>query len=199
MNYEVLTTDDDLLEYSEQTLLLINVSLPLEYLKRSKVVAFRDRSGNIAAGYCMALKPPFRALVPVPEEIQAMLGSSLNKIIEVNGLWIDARHRGGVFAIKFWLALLIDFVRSKRRFFLYSYSSHKVALARFYAKSNPTRIWSGDVCIEGMDKHDHESVEIVHMRNVMIWMVKNFYSKVNVGWHSLLILRSLKTKRTNPA
>lgn len=195
MRYEVLKKDEDLLEYSNQTRSLIQVRLPLEYLKRSKVVAYRSDTGKIIAGYCLALKPPFRAMQPVPEGLHETLGVSTGKILEVNGLWIDSKLRGGFFAVKFWIRFLLHLIGTNKLYIIYSYSSKKVALARFYSMANPRRIWRGDVFIRGMDKPDCESVEIVHLGNVVIWTVKNVLSKLGFGWMPLGSTRGLKDKR----
>jgi hypothetical protein len=194
-SYEVLTKNEDLLEYSDQTKHLIQVRLPLEYLKRSKVVAYRGDAGKIIAGYCLALKQPFRALQPVPEVLRETIECSIGKILEVNGLWIDSQYRGGFFAIRFWISFLWNLIGTNKRYIIYSYGSQKKALARFYGMANPTKIWAGDVYIEGMDTPDFESVEIASIVSVMIWTVKNVLLKLGFGWTSAATTRSLKNER----
>jgi len=182
MSHEVLTKDEDLLAYSEKAHLLIDVKLPLEYLKRSKVVVYRAKDGRILAGYCIAMAPPFRSLMPVPDDFKREVSTSLQSVIEINGVWVEPRHRRGILALNLCFSLTKDLFRSGKSNYLYSYSAHKTRLSQFYAKAKPRRIWCGDVYIDGMDRPDREVVEVVHRTNLLPFVLKNIFAK---GIHAI--------------
>jgi len=175
MHYEVLQSDDDLRKYSEQTEQFIHVALPLEYLRRSKVVVYKNKDREIIAGYCLALLPPFRSLLPVPKSTQDYMGNVEDKVLEMNGVWIAPNYRKRNFAARFWLKFVYDLYLSGKSYFLYSYSSDKERLGKAYTVLSPKRIWCGNVQISGMDKSEIENVEVIRRKSVPRGLMRHIF------------------------
>lgn len=169
--FKEINSDRHLLEYSNLTKKYLDVYYPLEYLKRSKVVALvtANEDGHIQdifGGYILALSGPFRVLQQIPENIvneHAALQGKLDKCFELTGLWIHPLLKCGALRAKFWLRLFADLVKltiKGKTHALYSYDASKTKLGEIYSISKPCRIFEGAVFIPGMSETTQEIVEM---------------------------------------
>jgi hypothetical protein len=182
--FKEISNDLHLIAFSNFTERYLDVNYPLEYLKRSKVMALVTLSEdgqiqNILGGYIMALKGPFRVLQQIPQEIVVAnkdLQLKLDKCFELTGLWIHPLIKNGSLRAKFWLRLLFDLIGQVidgKSHTLYSYDASKKKLGEIYSICKPCRIFEGLVFIPGMTEHTTEIVEMGSISAVL----KAFYKE----------------------
>ena len=169
MKFKTLKTNDELNLYSDLTYKYIDVRLPLEYLQRSKVIACFNRQGFICGGFVIVLEGPFRVITSIPNFNEQKWHHQLKNCAEVTGLWFDNSHTHKRASIKFWLTVYFELLRTKKEYFTYAWSLKKPKLGEIYAHGNPVILFRGETNIlPGMDQPDHESVEIVKRRDLLL-------------------------------
>lgn len=182
--FRELTCDEHLIAYSRLTKKYLDVSYPLEYLQRSKVMALvkECKKGNvqtICGGYILALSGPFRVIEQLPAgiaESHEELQRKMDNCFELTGLWIHPILKNGTLRATFWLRLFFDLVRQTCRgktHALYSYDASKKKLGEIYSISKPSRIFEGEVFFPGMTTQAQEIVEMGAIPNVL----KAFYKE----------------------
>ncbi len=182
--FRELSSESHLSAFSNLTKRYIDVHYPLDYLKRSKVVALvtENDDGDIQTmfgGYIVALQGPFRVLEQIPQEIvknHAELQKNLDKCFELTGLWIHPLLKNGTFRAKFWLRLFGDMIAQTikgKSNPLYSYDASKKKLGEMYSICKPCRIFEGTVYIPGMAE---PTVEIVEMGSISA-VIRAFYKE----------------------
>ena len=184
MKFRTLKKDEDLMRYSKSLAPYIDVELPLEYLKRSKVVACLD-GDTICGGFVIVKKGPFRVLDSIPaqnDEIKRYNGSK--KVAEVTGLWLSHRMIKKKKALAFWIKLVTALIFSRKTMFTYAYSLKKPKIGRMYSCAKPKVLFRGlTKVLPGMPNTDHESIEILALRNLLLAPFKapNFFVKRLLG------------------
>ncbi len=182
--FREIKSDLHLAAYSQFTQKYLDVCYPLEYLKRSKVIAIVTETdcGDIQTmfgGYILSLNGPFRVLEQLPREIvegHQELQEKIEKCFELTGLWIHPVLKNGPLRAKFWLRLFGDLVIQTAKgkcYPLYSYDSSKTKLGEIYSICKPSRIYEGHVFIEGMAEKTSEIVEMGSIPAV----IKAFYKE----------------------
>jgi hypothetical protein len=163
MKIVTLTSDEDLETYRHLTQKYINVLFQLEYLKRSKVVAFRLRNGEICGGYVLVKNGPFRVLDSIPSEHRHTISTDLSNVAEITGLWLDSQKADNVFCSAIlWLALYFGLLFSSFDGFVYAYSLKKENLKKLYSTFHPISLFKGlTIQQEGMIAAEEEAVEFV--------------------------------------
>ncbi len=178
ITFREITSDAHLTAYSSFTKRYIDVEYPLDYLKRSKVMALVTENDNgdiqsMFGGYIVALQGPFRVLEQLPQAIvqdHKELQQKLDKCFELTGLWIHPLLKNGTFRAKFWLRLFMDLVAQTikgKSYLLYSYDASKKKLGEMYSICKPCRIFEGEVFIPGMTVQATEIVEMGSIHAVM--------------------------------
>lgn len=168
MKFKTLKTDQELIQYSHLTEKYIDVRLPLEYLKRSRVIACLDELGHISGGFVIVLEGPFRVIESIPNFDPSAWASQLNDCAEVTGLWFDNNYIKRRASVRFWLQVYYELLITKKEYFTYAWSLRKPKLGDIYAHGNPTVLFRGETKIlPGMEKPDKESVEIVKRRDLL--------------------------------
>jgi hypothetical protein len=176
--FREITSEAHLTAYSSFTKRYLDVHYPLDYLKRSKVVALvtLNEDGQIQTmfgGYILALRGPFRVLQQLPRNIveeHDELQEKLDKCFELTGLWIHPLMKNGTLRAKFWLRLFMDLVAQTikgKSYALYSYDASKTKLGEMYSICKPCRIFKGEVYIPGMSEQTTEIVEMGSIHAVM--------------------------------
>ena len=184
ITFRKITSDEHLNAFSNFTKRYIDVAYPLDYLRRSKVIALvtLNDDGTILSmfgGYIVALQGPFRVLEQLPQNIardHAKLQEKLNKCFELTGLWIHPMLKSGTLRAKFWLTLFSDLILQTIRgksYLLYSYDASKKKLGEMYSMCKPCRIFEGAVFIPGMTE---QAVEIVEMGSIYA-IIRTFYKE----------------------
>ncbi len=169
MKFKTLKTDIDLLTYSKTVAPHIDVELPLEYLKRSKVVACFDKHKNICGGFVIVKNGPFRVLdsVPVPHEKILRLNNS-SRVAEITGLWLSSQVEKKRVSLKLWTHLIWGMITSGKSKFTYAYSLKKPSVGKIYQVTKPEILFRGlTKILPGMPSSDCESVEFFHLRNLL--------------------------------
>ena len=96
-------------------------------------------------------------------EAKRELQTKLDRAMELTGLWIHPRVKGGRTRFLFWWHLfteLLNKTKNGRTYFVYSYDADKDKLQQMYSLSQPHRIYRAPVFIEGMRGETEEIVEI---------------------------------------
>ena len=182
--FREISSDLQLTAFSSFTKRYLDVDYPLDYLKRSKVMALvtENEEGDIQTmfgGYIIALQGPFRVLQQLPQDLveaNEELQSKLEKCFEVTGLWVHPLVKNGALRAKFWLRLFFDLVGQTikgKSYVLYSYDASKKKLGEMYSICKPCRIFEGQVYIPGMTS---QAIEIVEMGSIHAVM-RAFYKE----------------------
>lgn len=171
VRFREINDDHNLARFSQFTARYIDVEYPMDYLRRSKVVAMVSENGlgeieEMLGGYIMALEAPFRVIQQLPLEMTQLnegLQKRLSKSMELTGLWIHPVVAQGRLRFKLWWKMFMDMVKLNlrgKRYFVYSYEASQSKLGQMYSLSQPTRIYEGPVFIEGMKEASTEIVEV---------------------------------------
>ena len=182
--FREISSDLQLTAFSSFTKRYLDVDYPLDYLKRSKVMALvtENEEGDIQTmfgGYIIALQGPFRVLQQLPQDLveaNEELQSKLEKCFEITGLWVHPLVKNGALRAKFWLRLFFDLVGQTikgKSYVLYSYDASKKKLGEMYSICKPCRIFEGQVYIPGMTS---QAIEIVEMGSIHAVM-RAFYKE----------------------
>jgi hypothetical protein len=163
MRVKTLQLDKELDEYRYLTEKYIDVLLPLEYLKRSKVIVFRHSSGQICGGYTLVKHGTLRVLDSIPAEDRSKIPVDLSNVAEITGLWLDSKKANNSFcSIMFWLRLYVDLTFSSFDGFVYAYTLKKQNLKKTYATFRPITLFQGlTQQLEGMAAPEVEAVEYI--------------------------------------
>jgi hypothetical protein len=172
MKFVTISTDKELIEYQALTAKYINVVLPLDYLKKSKVIALKI-NGKIRGGFVLVTEGPFRVIDSIPSNYlspKRMLKNILShEILEITGLWLNPNIKDNQVSLIFWLNLYFQLLISRKKYCTYAYSLAKPKLGSIYKIANPRVLFSGKTNMQpGMSQPEEESVEIVSIKNIAI-------------------------------
>lgn len=169
MKVITLTSDADLEKYRHLTQKYIDVLLPLEYLKGSKVVVFRHSSGEICGGYVLVKEGPLRVLESIPDDQFAKINIDLTNVGEITGLWLDAKKADSLFcSVALWLNLYFTLIFSSFDGFVFAYTVKKTNLKKIYSTFKPTLLFQGQTKqLEGMDAPEVEAVKYISKRQAI--------------------------------
>jgi len=178
IRFREITSENDLMIFSELTQRYIDVKYPQEYLQRSRVIALvvENEWGEverILGGYILALSHPFRVLEQIPQAIvesHSDLQQKWNECLELTGLWIHPLVKCGQIRFRFWWKLFMDLSALSfqgKPYILYSYDASCKKLGEMYSLAKPSRIFEGEVYIPGMTTENKEIVELGSTHAVM--------------------------------
>ena len=178
MIFRELKDEHSLQRYITLTEKFLSIRFPMEYLKKSKVVACIDDEGEIAGGYMIVLKAPFRVVDSLPDSIlehhSHLHSMDQDSMIELTGLWLSPKVTHKITVFTFWLRLYWDIVRTKKKYIVYAYSLKKSALGKIYSVANPTILFRGMTKMQpGMKEPEEESVELVQIPKATLIPVIN--------------------------
>lgn len=152
----------------------IDVLLPIEYLKQGRVFGYYNNDHEICGGFAMITEGPFRVLDSIPNFKGLTIDPNLKKTAEITGVWLSNKNKKHFASFRFWLNIVIKILLSRKKYFVYAYSSRKVGLAKIYSKANPNVLFRGETKIlPGMPSPDHESVEMIFRSKIFIQALKN--------------------------
>jgi hypothetical protein len=182
IRFREIMDDNHLLEYSHYTERFIDVRYPLDYMKRSRVVALVIENLNgeiekIVGGYIIAPKPPFRVIEQLPIQIvqnHTDLQKYWHQCLELTGLWMNPHIRGGRLRFRLWWNLFVDllgFGIQGKSHIVYSYDAANKKLGDMYSLSKPCRIFEGTVFIKGMGSVNREIVEMGSTKSILLAFV----------------------------
>jgi hypothetical protein len=180
--FEVITDEQELLLFQEETYQRLDVRLPLDYLRRGEVTALITRHPvtRIYGGYAVITEGPFRALEQVPKEVlrqHRYLRARQSRCFEINALWLDHKRLPRFTRVNLWRHLFVSLLRTAMRgkyYFVYSFDTSKDKLRDIYAGMHPTRIFQGEVkALEGMARPTQETVEMCSFKNATLAVLAN--------------------------
>ena len=176
MKIKILTASNDLEDFRHLTKKYIDVLLPIEYLKRSKVVSFCHQGGAMCGGFVLVKNEPLRVLESIPANYFAQIPIDLSNVAEITGLWLDSKKADNIFcSILFWLALYYNLSSSSFDGFVYAYALKKKNLRRIYATFCPVTLFEGlTKQLEGMASPEKEAVEFITKRKVRLAPFQHF-------------------------
>lgn len=174
MKFKELKTDIELENYRHAIHKHIDVLFPLEYLKQGRVYGFYNKNKEICGGFALITEGPFRVLSSIPDFEGLSIDSDLSQTAELTGLWLSNNNREKYLSLIFWMTLIQKILTSDKKYFVYAYSSHKVHLQEIYSRANPIVLFRGETkVLPGMTAPDHESVEVLIRKRLLIQALKN--------------------------
>ena len=173
MSFKILKDDRELELFRDYAERYISVRFPLDYLQKSKVVAYYSEEGRMCGGYAFVLKPPFRVIESLPEFVrkrsEALRKVSMESLFEFTGLWLSPEIRCRRIASRFWFQIYRDILTLGKSHFVYAYSLDKPALGKLYSICRPDVIFQGETKIlAGMKRAENESVEMSSLARVAV-------------------------------
>ncbi len=174
MRFVVLRSVEELNRYRLIAAKYIDVLLPLEYLQRSKVVAYVRDDGAYCGGMVFVMQGPFRVLESIPDGVINRLPVDQKDVLEITGFWLDRRQATSKLAsFFFWIRFYIELVISGKKGFVYAYCLRKKHLEKLYANGNPIALFKGATKMqEGMSSPEEESVEFVRWPTIFFGPVR---------------------------
>jgi len=174
MLFKQLTLEDDLELYRHAIEKHIDVLLPLDYLKNGDVFGLFTDEGKLCGGFTIITKGPLRVLDSIPNFKGLTFDPTLEHTAEITGVWLCTKNKKQFTALKFWTHMIYQIVISRKKYFVYAYSSRKVGLKKIYEKTAPEVLFRGETKIlPGMPAPDHESVEVFFKSRLLIQTLKN--------------------------
>ncbi|MCK5073833.1 MAG: hypothetical protein KAQ98_10435 [Bacteriovoracaceae bacterium] len=169
MKFRRIENVHELNHFQKLTQSYIDVLLPLEYLKRSKVIICENKHGEICGGFVIVMKGPFRVIDSIPEFDHESWKNKLKDTAEITGLWLDSDFSKRTSSLKFWLKVYSEMILTRKKYFTYAWSLKKPKLGEIYSHANPTVLFRGATKIlPGMKEADNESVELVRRTNLVL-------------------------------
>lgn len=174
MKFREIKAEKDLEIYRHAIATHIDVLLPQEYLKQGRVFGYYNKKGEICGGFAMITQGPFRVLESIPDFSGLHIDPNLKRTAEITGVWLSASGRDKFSSLRFWFNIIAKVLTSRKRYFVYAYSSRKAGLEKIYSRANPIVLFRGETkLLPGMPSPDHESVEVVLKSRVIVQVLKN--------------------------
>lgn len=180
MKFRRLKNDIEFEAYRHAIAKHIDVLLPLEYLKQGQVYGYFNAHDEVCGGFALITEAPFRVLDSIPNFKGLTIDPELKKTAEITGVWLSQRDKKQFSSLRFWTNIMLKVLLSNKKYFVYAYSSKKEGLAKIYGKANPEVLFRGEtIILPGMPSADHESVEVIFKRRIIIQALKNpqFFTK----------------------
>lgn len=168
MRFRRLKQDEELIEFQSNFEKNINdrsqnkhpVTLPMDYIKRSKVIGVFNKNNEMVAGWILNFKPPFRILEAIPAEERAknkFLQKTPEKdLCEATGIWRSPKISSLHFGLVVWPRVILSCVNSKRRYIISGSLQNKTR--DLYEVGSPLMIYKGP----SVSVHTH-STDDVHV------------------------------------
>lgn len=175
MSFRIIRDTESLTLFQAETARRIQVELPLEYLRRSKVVALISRDGQrMHGGFVIADRGPLRALEQLPEglvDAHEYLSSRRDSCFEVNGFWLNHRDARSFACFSLYAACFMHIAWQAivgRYYFVYAFDASKKSLEEMFASFHPVRIFEGEVkALPGMGGPSREIVEVCSLPRLL--------------------------------
>ncbi len=199
MKFKILKTKFELEHFAKMTDKFIDVLLPLDYLKRSKVIGCFNKD-RLCGGFVIVLKGPFRVVESIPGVFKYPKKFKEKETAEVTGLWLNSELVKGGYGAFFWIKLIKELIFSGKKNFVYAYSLKKSHIGRMYSPARPTVFFRGETTmLKGMNAPDKESVEIMVLRNLLLAPFINPGFFINRYMKGIRIKRRIRLSRSKMA
>lgn len=145
ITFRTLTEESDINEYLQRFEGYVQVKLPYDYTRRSRIVA-AYKGNRMVAGYMLVTRPDFRSLMFVPDEVREQHEFFQNdqyEMMEVNGLWIGAGVRRASDQFRIWLHMLRDVFLCRKKYVLLMADMRNTNIGRIHALMGSNEIYQG--------------------------------------------------------
>ncbi len=197
MKFRLIKKESELETYRKRIATHIDVLLPLEYLKQGNVYGYFNDQNEICGGFALITSGPFRVLDSIPNFTGLQIDPELKKTAEITGVWLSSTDRTTFSSLRFWLSMILKVLSSRKKYFVYAYSTRKTGLQKIYSRANPVVLFRGETKIlPGMPAPDHESIEVVLRKRILVQVLKNpdfFVKRLN----PFRVIKSTKPKKDN--
>lgn len=174
MKLKKLKLEKDLEVYRHAIANHIDVLLPLDYLKQGDVYGYYNSRNEICGGFAIINQGPFRVLDSIPGFMGLSFDPNLKHTAEITGVWLSNLNQRKFASLKFWTSLILKVLLSKKKNFVYAYSTKKTGLKSIYSRAHPEVLFCGETkVLPGMPSPDLESVEVVFKRRIIKQTFKN--------------------------
>jgi len=164
-----INCDQELIKYRDIIKDRIDVCFPIDYLKQGKVYGLYNFQGEILGGFSIISQGPFRVLNSIPNFKHLEIDPKLKYTAEITGLWLKSSEDAKCASLKFWIYFIIKMLTTRKKYFVYAYSSKKSNLRKLYAKANPIQLFEGETLLQpGMKETECESVELIIKKKLLI-------------------------------
>lgn len=184
MRFKRLKQDDELTEFqvnfekniAERSQNEHPVTLPIDYLKKSKVIGVFNKKNEMVAGWVLNFKAPFRILEAIPAEQYAkneFLQKTPEKdLCEVTCIWRSSKILPLYFGLVVWPRVVLSCVHAKRRYIIGGDLQNKTR--DLYEVASPIMIYKGpSVSIHTHSKEDVHIFAFTRTRLIANYM-RNF-------------------------
>lgn len=121
------------------------LTIPMDYLRRSRVVRVVDGAGRVRGGFALGPGAVMRWPRQVPPDASLSRPIDLAHSAELNALWLDPAQRKGPGAAAFWLAVGKEIGASPYRHITFCVDPRKQGLARLYQRAASGILYEGPV------------------------------------------------------
>lgn len=146
LKFRTITDEATLELFLEKFENFTGVRLPLDYVKRSKVVGVFLHE-KLSAGYILVTKPAYRSLGFIPSQWKAentFFSNDEYEMMEVNGLWIGPTLRTPQEQFRVWLKLVIDIFMCKKNYLLLMCDARNENIKFLHSLTKPEFLYEGE-------------------------------------------------------
>ena len=161
LKFKTLVKHQDISDFLDKIEHHSGVRLPIEYVKRSKVVgAFLH--DQLVATYMLVTSPGYRSMLFVPDAVKDKNGffsQDSFDMLEVNGLWISPALKTPYLQMCVWAKLIKDIFLCKRKYVLLMRSKRNRSMEKFLGMANPELLYEGEPLPMAGEK-THEVIQV---------------------------------------
>lgn len=159
--FRAVTEEEETLIFIDKVEHYTNVRLPMEYVRRSRIVGVFSHE-KMVAGYMLVTKPGFRSLLFVPDSVKKsnnFFQTDEYEMMEVNGLWIGPSLKSPREQFRFWMHLVRDIFTSRKKYLLLMSDMRNQAIKYIHGLTDPELLYEGAPQLLGPDS-THSQIRI---------------------------------------
>ena len=153
------------IDFLRKTAATLGVTFPEAYLERGEVLTLLDSQGTVSGGAIVVADSPFRSLESIPENRLEAIGQELgclNKLAEVNGVWLAPHVRSPYSSFRFWRQLIEHLLSSEKDKFLFTFDNSNGRMKGNALWLKPKVLYSGaTIMLPGMNSPADETIAMV--------------------------------------
>lgn len=161
ITFKTLKKQEEIDSYLERFKTYVGVKLPYDYTQRCRIVgAFK--ADELVGGYMLVLRPDFRSLVFLPDEVKQtdpLFRNEVYEMMEINGLWIGAAVKTAWEQYRIWLQLAKDIFFSRKKYVLLMADSRNNNIRNVHAMTGARDIYEGAPVVMAGEK-THASIRV---------------------------------------
>lgn len=182
MHFKCLKQDQELTEFqvnfekniTERSQNKHPVTLPMDYLKKAKVIGVFNKNREMVAGWVLNFKAPFRILDAIPPEHYAknkfLQKTSEKDLCEITCIWRSSKISSLHFGLVVWPRVILSCVNSKRRYIIGGNLQNKTRA--LYEVASPLMIYNGP----SASSHTHSNDDVHVFAFTRSRMIANYVS-----------------------